>query len=110
MTLGSLIALGVSGGLVPCPSALVLLLSAIALGHTGLGLILLVAFSLGLAGVLMGIGMVVLYAKTWLPDPKGASHHPFFRLVPVLSAGVVVCLGILMTSVSLGWIAPGLAG
>ncbi len=110
ITLGSLIALGASGGLVPCPSALVLLLSSIALGHVGAGLILLVAFSLGLAGVLMGIGMMVLYAKNWLPDPAKTSQHPAFRLVPVLSAFVIVCLGILMTGVSLGWVRPGLAG
>jgi nickel/cobalt transporter (NicO) family protein len=110
ITLGSLIALGASGGLVPCPSALVILLSAIALGRTGLGLILLVAFSLGLAGVLIAIGMAVLYAKSWLPDPKQTSKHGFFRLVPVLSAGVVICLGLAMTAVSLGWIRPGLAG
>ena len=57
MTLGSLIALGASGGLVPCPSALVLLLSSIALGRVALGLMLLVAFSSGLAVVLMGIGV-----------------------------------------------------
>lgn len=110
ITLGSLVALGASGGLVPCPSALVLLLSSIALGHVGVGLILLVAFSLGLAGVLMGIGMMVLYAKNWLPDSSRASQHPAFKLVPVLSAFVIVCLGLLMTGVSLGWVRPGLAG
>ncbi len=100
VTLGSLIALGASGGLVPCPSALVILLTSIALGHVGLGLILLVAFSLGLAGVLMAIGMMVLYAKSWLPDPAATSRHPLFRLVPVLSAVVIVCLGLVMTWVS----------
>ena len=105
--MGSLIALGASGGLVPCPSALVLLLSSIALGHIGAGLILLVAFSVGLAGVLMSIGMLVLYAKQWLPDPEKASRHPAFRLVPVLSAAVIVCLGLVMTGVSLGWVNPG---
>jgi ABC-type nickel/cobalt efflux system permease component RcnA len=111
ITLGSLIALGASGGLVPCPSALVLLLASVALGHVGLGLILLVSFSLGLATVLMTIGMLVLYAKSWLPDPQGASRHPLFRLVPVLSAVVVVCLGLLMTGVSLGFVrAGGFAG
>jgi nickel/cobalt exporter len=107
ITMGSLIALGASGGLVPCPSALVLLLSSVALGHVGLGLVLLVAFSLGLAGVLMAIGMLVLYAKSWLPDPSKTSQHPVFRLVPVLSAVVIVCLGLLMTGVSLGWVRPG---
>ena len=107
ITMGSLIALGASGGLVPCPSALVLLLSAIALGRTALGLGLLVAFSLGLAGVLMAIGLVVLYAKHLLPDQEKAARHAAFRFLPVASAAVIVCVGIIMTGVSLGVIRPG---
>lgn len=104
---GSLVALGASGGLVPCESALVLLLSAIALGRAGLGLILLVAFSLGLAIVLMGIGVLVLYAKHLLPKSGNAHRHPAFRWIPVASAGIVVFVGLLMTGVSLGWLQPG---
>jgi nickel/cobalt exporter len=100
VTMANLIALGASGGLVPCPSALVLLLSAIALGRVGLGLLLLVAFSLGLAVVLMAIGALVLYAKRWLPDTDRAAAHPAFRFVPVLSAAVIVCAGLVMTGVS----------
>lgn len=107
ISLGSLIALGASGGLVPCPSALVLLLSSIALERVGLGLALLVAFSLGLAGVLMGIGLVVLYAKHLLPDSEKTSRHSAFRLIPVASAALIVCVGVLMTGVSLGVIRPG---
>jgi nickel/cobalt exporter len=107
VTLKSLIALGASGGMVPCPSALVLLLIAISLGHVGLGLLLLVSFSLGLAGVLMAIGMIVIYAKQYLPDPVKTSQHPMFRLIPVLSAFVIVCVGLVMTAVSLGWVKPG---
>jgi ABC-type nickel/cobalt efflux system permease component RcnA len=106
ITLRGLIALGASGGLVPCPSALVLLLVAISLGHIGLGLLLLVAFSLGLAGVLMAIGMLVIYAKQWLPDPAQTAKHPLFRLVPIFSAFVIVCVGLIMTAVSAGWIKP----
>jgi len=106
VSLKSLIALGASGGMVPCPSALVLLLIAISLGHVGLGLLLLVSFSLGLAGVLMAIGMLVIYAKQYLPDPVKTSQHPAFRLIPVLSAFVIVCIGLVMTSVSLGWLKP----
>lgn len=106
ITLGSLIALGASGGLVPCPSAMVLLLSAIALGRVGLGLLLLVAFSLGLAGVLMAIGLVVLYAKHLLPDSEKTSRHAAFRLIPVASAAIIVCVGLIMTGVSLGVIRP----
>jgi ABC-type nickel/cobalt efflux system permease component RcnA len=106
VTLGSLIALGASGGLVPCPSALVLLLSSVALGRVGLGMILLVSFSAGLAVVLMTIGVLVLYAKHLLPDSEKASQHPAFRLIPVFSAAVVMCIGLVMTGVSLGVIRP----
>ena len=101
-----LAALGASGGLVPCESALVLLLSAIALRRVGLGLLLLVSFSLGLAIVLMGIGVLVIYAKNLLPESKRTSGNPFFRWMPVASAAVVLVLGLLMTGVSLGWIQP----
>jgi nickel/cobalt transporter (NicO) family protein len=101
-----LAALGASGGLVPCESALVLLLTAIALRRVGLGLVLLVSFSLGLALVLMGIGVLVIYAKNLLPGGGSASGNPFFRWMPVASAAVVMVLGMIMTGVSLGWIQP----
>lgn len=106
VTLGSLIALGVSGGLVPCPSALILMLSAIALGHPGVGLMLLIGFSAGLATVLMGIGVVAVYAKHLLPSSESAMQRPLFRLIPVFSAVVVICLGLAMTAVSAGWVQP----
>jgi nickel/cobalt exporter len=101
-----LVALGASGGLVPCESALVLLLTAIALRRVGFGLVLLVAFSLGLAIVLMGIGVLVIYAKNLLPAGTKSGRNPFFRWMPVASAVVVLVLGVLMTGVSLGWIRP----
>ncbi len=106
VTMGSLIALGASGGLVPCPSALILLLAAIRFDRIGLGLILLVAFSLGLAAVLMAIGLMVLYAKHFLPDSEKTRSHPAFRLIPIFSAGLILCIGLVMTGVSLGVINP----
>src|SRR5258708_7162558 len=72
-----LVALGASGGLVPCESALVLLLSAIALRRVGLGLLLLVSFSFGLAIVLMAVGALVIYAKHLLPKTEGSGRNPF---------------------------------
>jgi nickel/cobalt transporter (NicO) family protein len=88
----SLVALGVSGGLVPCPSALVVLLGAIALGRTGFGLGLVAAFSVGLAAVLTGIGLVLVHARTLferLPlDGRVA------RAVPVASALLVSLVGL----------------
>jgi len=106
ITPAGLIALGVSGGLVPCPSALILMLSAIALGRPGFGLVLLVGFSAGLALVLMAIGMLALYARQLLPDSGKAARNPAFRLIPVFSAVVVICLGLMITAVSAGWLQP----
>ena len=62
-TLVNLVALGVSGGLLPCPSALVVMLGAIALGRTAFGLALILAFSVGLAAVLTAIGLVLVHAR-----------------------------------------------
>jgi len=100
--LAGLIALGVSGGLVPCPSALVLLLSAIAIGRTAFGLLLLVAFSLGLAAVLIGIGCVALYARDAFPQSRDITDKQFFRWLPVATAAFIVGIGCLMTGISLG--------
>jgi nickel/cobalt exporter len=106
VSMASLVALGASGGLVPCPSALVLLLSSVALGRVGLGLTLLIAFSAGLAVVLSGIGLIVLYARNLLPDRNNTASNPLFRWVPVASAAVITCAGVLMTGVALGVIRP----
>ncbi len=106
VTMGSLIALGASGGLVPCPSALVLLLSSVALGRVGLGLMLLLGFSAGLAVVLMAIGLLVLYARNLLPDREKTARSRAFQLIPVFSAGLITFVGLIMTGVSLGWIKP----
>jgi ABC-type nickel/cobalt efflux system permease component RcnA len=82
------------------------MLSAIALGRPGLGLVLLIAFSSGLALVLMAIGAMALYARHLLPDGRKASNHPAFRLIPVFSSVVVIVLGLAITAASAGWIKP----
>lgn len=101
VSVGGLIALGASGGLVPCPSALVLLLTSVSLGRVAFGLTLLVAFSAGLAVVLTAIGLAVLYAKHLLPDSASLARGKAMRYLPVASAAFIVCVGIAMTWVSL---------
>ena len=101
ITIGSLIALGASGGLVPCPSALVLLLSAISLGRVGLGMLLLLGFSAGLACVLMGMGILVLCVGNVLPASRKITGSAAFQFVPVASAALITCVGVVMTVVSL---------
>jgi ABC-type nickel/cobalt efflux system permease component RcnA len=104
VTMGSLVGLAVSGGMAPCPSALVLLLSAIALGRIAFGLALLTAFSLGLAAVLIAIGCAVLYAKHLLPDTPKVTNSTAVRAMPVVSAGIITVVGMVMTAVAAGWV------
>ena len=86
-----LIALGVSGGLAPCPSALVLLLTAIGLQRIGLGLVLVFAFSVGLALLVTGLGLLVLALGDRLRDARPTAGVT--RLLPVFSAVAVTVLG-----------------
>jgi nickel/cobalt transporter (NicO) family protein len=94
VTLQSLIALGVAGGIVPCPSALVLLLSAIALHREGYGILLLIAFSFGLASVLVAIGLAFVYARRW------SDRLPFsgilLRYLSIGSALLIILTGTLL--------------
>ena len=91
-----LAAAGISAGLLPCPSAMVLMLGAISLGHAAYGLVLVMAFSVGLAGVLAGIGLLFLYARRFMDRlPLGGR---IAQAIPVASAVVIVGLGIVLTT------------
>jgi ABC-type nickel/cobalt efflux system permease component RcnA len=91
VTWRNLLALGISGGLIPCPSALVVMLGAIALNRVGFGLILVLAFSLGLAGALTAIGMMFIYAGRLFN--QFPSQGRIIRFLPVLSALFVSAVG-----------------
>jgi ABC-type nickel/cobalt efflux system permease component RcnA len=97
----SLLALGISGGLLPCPSALVLMLSAISLGRIGYGLILTVVFSLGLAATLTAIGLIFLYVGNAFGRTTLAESR-IVKTLPVFSAFVVAFLGAAICYNSLG--------
>jgi ABC-type nickel/cobalt efflux system permease component RcnA len=86
----------VSGGLLPCPSALVVLLAAVSLHRIGYGLLLVLAFSIGLAGVLTGIGLVFLHARRVIERPMFAHAGALVRLLPVVSALVITGAGALI--------------
>jgi ABC-type nickel/cobalt efflux system permease component RcnA len=90
-----LIAMGASAGLIPCPSALVVLLGAVAQGQIALGMILIVAFSLGLAATLTGLGLAVVLAGRALGRlnvPSGLA-----TAVPAMSALLIVGVGFVLT-------------
>jgi nickel/cobalt exporter len=91
----SLVAVGVSGGLLPCPSALVVLLAAISLHRVAFGLLLIVAFSAGLALTITGIGLVAVLARRTFR--RLSFEGPLVRLLPAASALVILVAGLAMT-------------
>jgi ABC-type nickel/cobalt efflux system permease component RcnA len=103
----ALAALGISGGILPCPSALVVLLGAISLHRVGLGLLLVIGFSAGLAMALMTIGLALVWAGRLLSRWQSMAlrrHAPSLAFVgklapvlPALSAFAVTAIGIVMT-------------
>jgi ABC-type nickel/cobalt efflux system permease component RcnA len=90
----SLLGMGAAAGLLPCPSALVVLLAAISQHELALGLLLIVAFSLGLAGTLTGLGLAVVHARRLLPARLAAGRVAV--VMPAVSAVLVVTLGLVL--------------
>ncbi len=93
--LRGLLAVGISGGLLPCPTALVVLLAAISLHRVGFGLLLILAFSVGLASVVSGIGILAVSARRVFG--RLSFDGGLVRALPALSAVVIICLGVAMT-------------
>lgn len=99
VTWRSLLALGISGGLLPCPSALVLMLGAIALHRVGFGLLLILVFSVGLASVLTAIGILMVHAgKLVRYVPEGGR---LLRWAPIGSALFITGAGVVITAQAL---------
>lgn len=96
---GTLLTLGVTGGLIPCPAALVVLLSAVALQRIAFGLLLIVAFSVGLALVLVGLGLVLVSARGVVQRWSGAGR--WVEYLPFASPLVMTPLGVVITIRSL---------
>ena len=91
-----LVAVGISGGLIPCPTALVVLLAAISLHRVAFGLVLIVAFSVGLAAVVSGIGLLAIGARQTFS--RMSFDGPLVRALPTVSALVILVVGVAMTA------------
>jgi nickel/cobalt transporter (NicO) family protein len=90
-----LLGMGTAAGLIPCPSALVVLLAAISQHEVALGLLLITAFSLGLAATLTGLGLVVVSARKWIPRRLAAGR--LAAVLPAASALLIVGVGCVLT-------------
>jgi nickel/cobalt transporter (NicO) family protein len=91
-----LLGMGVAAGLIPCPSALVVLLAAISQHEVALGLLLITAFSLGLAGTLTVLGLAVVHARKLIPPRLAAGR--LAAALPAASALLIVGVGFVLTA------------
>jgi ABC-type nickel/cobalt efflux system permease component RcnA len=93
ISLSQLVVLGITGGMIPCPAALVVLLSAFALHRVGFGFFLITSFSVGLASVLIGFGLLMVYARQFMSRLQ--MDGPLTRRwLPVASAAFMTVLGV----------------
>ena len=95
VTLGSLLTLGISGGIVPCPGALVILLLAVGLNRIAFGLVLLLVFSFGLAAVLLAVGVLFVKARPLLERFSGDGK--WLQRLPMASSVFIIFVGLAIT-------------
>jgi len=100
----ALVAMGVAGGMVPSPSALVVLLGAMALGRAWFGVVLVVAYGVGMAGTLTAAGLLLVRARKAL-DRRAATRTTgparlawLARTVPAVTASVIVVVGLFLAA------------
>src|SRR5207302_1353495 len=93
-----LVGIGIAGGLVPSPSALVVLLGSIALGRTAFGVLLVICYGLGMAATLTAAGLVLLKIRDRIPAFEGDHRHGLAtwstRLTPLGTALLILAVGI----------------
>ena len=98
ITMKTLVALGVSGGILPCPEAIVVLLAAVKLHRIGYGMILILAFSIGLAAALIAIGLLVVSARNRMTQLRALNEDSVLvRYLPLASAAIITLIGAALT-------------
>jgi ABC-type nickel/cobalt efflux system permease component RcnA len=94
LTFGGTVWAAMSGGVAPCPAALVVLLAAVALNQVAYGIFVIVAFSFGLAATLTGLGIAVVRGASWLQGRP--QFERFVTYGPLVSATVISAIGAVM--------------
>jgi ABC-type nickel/cobalt efflux system permease component RcnA len=100
LSFASLVGLGVTGGIVPCPAALVVLLGALAFHRVAFGIFLIVAFSVGLAAVLISFGLAMVYAGRFM-SRLGSQSSLTQHWLPLASSAIITTVGVTLALQSL---------
>ena len=91
LNFGSAIWAALSGGVAPCPAAIILLIAAVNSHRIGYGLLLIVIFGLGLASVLTGLGLAVVHGAAWIS--RNEKYERYVRFGPLASAALISIIG-----------------
>jgi ABC-type nickel/cobalt efflux system permease component RcnA len=103
ITWRGLFALGLAGGLIPSTSALLILLGAIAAGRPTFGFVLVAAFGLGMAAVMVAIGLILVIARERLDRiPTADGFRRVRASMPLAASLLVFAVGIVLTAQALG--------
>ena len=86
--------MAMSGNIAPCPAALVVLLTALSLHQVAYGIVVIIAFSIGLSGVLTTMGIAFVRGAKWLSERPAFEHLTNYG--PLASACVIACIGAIM--------------
>lgn len=90
-----LFTLGIAGGIIPCPDAIVILLIGVAMNRILYGIVVILAFGLGLATVLITIGILVVTARSFIQKFTGKNNLILYKL-PMLSALIIIIIGFML--------------
>jgi nickel/cobalt exporter len=94
LSFGNVVLIAMSGNIAPCPAALVVMLAALALHQVAYGIVIIVAFGMGLAAVLTGLGLALVRGTAWIARSRTAER--FMAYGPVVSACVISVIGAIM--------------
>ncbi len=102
ITWRSLFVLGLAGGLIPSTSALLILLGSIAAGRPAFGFVLVLAFGVGMAAVMSGLGLVLVGARDRFDRAQvGGGLTRFREAMPLVASVVVLGFGMILTAQAL---------
>lgn len=102
---GSVMLMGLAGGLVPSPSALVVLLGAIAIGRAWFGVVVITAYGVGMAATLVAAGLLMARLRDRVTTFLSRSHPALtgsLRYLPMATAALVLVGGIVLSGRALG--------